>query len=104
MKPSSSARPSSVGYPKGPSQKQLREKRRRDLKRKDQDFQKNLAPWQKCIVGRECVGKVVKHHRLSRRFPETRHDDRIAAYLCIAHHTAWESMGHKRFYDLYPWV
>lgn len=76
-------------------------KLRREIKRRDREFQEALPPGSVCAVGVDCFGRLCKHHLMRRRHVATRHDDRNAIILCQKHHSEGHAIGPSRFREKY---
>lgn len=96
---SQSTKYSGLLFPKGPTAKQLRERRRREMQVKDRAFQQ-IPEGATCFVqNKDCCGDLIKHHRISRRVKKYRHDDRNTFILCFHHHEEIERIEEKRFFE-----
>jgi hypothetical protein len=78
--------------------------RRREIRRKDREFQASIPENACCAVGKGCVGQLVKHHLRRRRYLASRWDDKNAMILCFWHHQVLHQLGENRFLEKYPWV
>lgn len=89
-------------FPKGPTAKQLRARRRRTLKERDRAWQQTLvASGGRCMVGRNCLGDLCAHHVVGRRHQASRHDPANGEVLCFKHHAEFHQYGEKRFRERY---
>lgn len=77
-------------------------KRRREIKKKDREFQENILPSATCLVAGKspCFGPLQKHHIVRRRNMDTRWDEKNAMILCWEHHLEIH-MGQHRFLHKY---
>lgn len=80
-----------------PSVKKNRSRRKRELKKKDKQFQESVPEDATCIAGLKglemnienmhpCVGSIVRHHLIGRRNIDTRHQEGNSLLLCTYHH------------------
>lgn len=89
-------------FPKPKTRKQQRDKRRREIKRKDREFQADMPPDARCLVANaHCRGSLTKHHRVTRARIATRWTDAITWILCYFHHEEIERIEEKRFCEKY---
>lgn len=85
-----------VSHWKGKTAKQMKERRRWEIKRKDRAFQGSIPENARCLIGRECIGTLIRHHVKSRRYLKTRFDMSNTWILCVKHHSELHTMGEKR--------
>src|SRR4051812_25181435 len=57
----------SLPFPKQKKKDRPGEKRKRLIKRKDREFKQHIPEGARCAVGRDCLGRLVKHHKKHRR-------------------------------------
>ena len=88
-------------FPKPQSKDRPNLRRKREIKKRDREYQKSLSPFARCVANNGCFGKCIKHHKKRRRFLNTRWNDQNALVLCISHHSEIHQIGEKTFMKKY---
>lgn len=101
---------SSMHIPK-PNAKAQRAARRRQIKKRDREFQSDgherstfdqTTEYVLCACGHTVErSQIAKHHVVRRKHMETRWDDAIAARLCWKHHAEAHTIGDVAFAEKY---
>jgi len=86
----------SLGIPKNPSKK-----RKREIKKKDKEFQQSIPEDAVCVAGQDCMGQLIAHHVRRRRHMDTRWDEENSIILCVKHHSELHQIGEKTFHQKY---
>ena len=61
-------------------------KRGRAIRKLDAAWQRDIPADARCLIGNDCLGDLIKHHKKRRRHLDTRWDDKNASILCVKHH------------------
>src|SRR3954454_477710 len=96
--------PSSAGspIPKPKKGSSPNARRKREIKKLDQQFQMDLPEDARCAVRLGCVGSLTKHHKVRRRNMATRWAESNVIYLCARHHHELHHYGEPQFFEMYP--
>lgn len=85
-----------LAFPKPSRRDDPNRRRKREIKRRDIAFQKDIPRWACCIVP-GCPNRPGKHHTIKRRHLEYRWDDTKAVLICWPHHMELEAKGDEAF-------
>lgn len=91
-----------LGIPK-PNYKKLKAKWKRELQKKDVEFQSSIPPNAICAVAGSvdaCQGQLIRHHLIGRRNMKERFNEENSLILCTKHHLWIHSLSAKRFEEL----
>jgi hypothetical protein len=90
-----------LGIPK-PNYKKLKAKWKRQLRKKDVEFQASIPDNALCVAAgkSQCVGSLIRHHLLRRRNMKERFNEENSLILCTKHHLWIHSLSAKRFEEL----
>jgi len=72
-------------------------KRGKAILKRDAQFQADIPTDARCLIGKDCLGDLIKHHKKRRRHLDTRWDDTNTDIFCVKHHAELHTIGEKTF-------